>query len=76
MESPLRSSGNAYPSRQRTGLESRDLRGLRIDSRDVCTFVSIAMNAGKRQIVKIIDAAMLSGDDVIDLEWGRVQRAW
>jgi hypothetical protein len=47
---------------------------VRIDSGDVGTFVSVAVNTGQRQIVKVVATAMLSRNDVIDLEWGRMQR--
>ena len=44
------------------------LTGLRIDPREVCAFVQIAINAGKSEIVEIVCSAMYFWNDVLNVE--------
>jgi hypothetical protein len=46
---------------------------LRIDARQVGTFMKIAINTRERQVVEIVSAAMFPGDNMLDVEfsqWG------
>ena len=53
--------------------QTNNLAGVWIDPCDVGPLETIAMDASKREILVIRCAAMLTGDDVIDLERGRVE---
>lgn len=55
----------ALPSRME---KFRDLIRLRINPRQVRSLVEITVNAGQRQIVQIITAAMESRKDVFDVK--------
>ncbi len=48
--------------------EPRDLPGLGINSSEVRALVEIALRAGEREIVGIVSAAVLPGDDVFDVK--------
>jgi len=46
---------------------------LRIDARQVGTFMKIAINTRERQVVEIVSATMFLGDNMLDVEfseWG------
>lgn len=53
--------------------QTNNLAGVWIDPSDVGPLETIAMDASKREILVIRCAAMLTGDDVIDLERGGVE---
>ena len=49
---------------------SHEIR-LRVKAREVWTFVEIAVNAGEREIVGVVTAAMDFGDDMFDVQRGQ-----
>ena len=53
--------------------QTNNLAGVWIDPSDVGPLETIAMDASKREILVIRCAAMLPGDNVIDLERGGVE---
>lgn len=54
--------------------EANDGLGLRIDSGDVWPFMAIAVDAGKGQVVEMFCAAVLFGDDMVNLEGEKLRR--
>ena len=48
--------------------EARDLSRIRINPGKIGALVAIALRAGESQIFQIIGAAMLTGDDVVDMK--------
>jgi hypothetical protein len=44
------------------------LVGCGIDARQIGAFVKVAVNARKSEIVHVIEAAVLLGDDMLDME--------
>ena len=57
-----------FPSVASRMKEPRDLPGLGINSSEVRALVEIALRAGEREIVGIVGAAVLPGDDVFDVK--------
>jgi hypothetical protein len=53
--------------------EANDLATVWVSSCNVGSLESIAVDASKRQILSFDEAAMLSGDHVINLEWCKVE---
>lgn len=60
------------------GMKKRgELTCFRIKTRQIRTFVKVAMMAGQGQVGEIIPATMLAGNDVLDVErnqWGSILR--
>ena len=52
----------------------RHKSGVRVDARQIGAFLQIAVPAGERQIVKLVRPAVLSGNDVLDVERTAVSR--
>ena len=48
--------------------ELGDLARLRVNSRQIGALVQVAIDAGKSKIADFVGAAVLSGDDVLDVE--------
>jgi hypothetical protein len=47
--------------------EFRGLFCVRIDAREVRTFVKIAIHAGERQVVEFVESTMNAGNDMLDV---------
>jgi len=54
--------------------EANNLAGIWIEPRNVGPFGAIAVDASEGKILVFACATMLPSDDVIDLEWSRVER--
>jgi hypothetical protein len=52
------------------------LAGCRIHSRDIRTFVSVAVETRQREVVRHGLSSVLARHDVIELEWRPVQSLW
>ena len=52
--------------------QAKELARLWIEPRNVGPFEAIAMDAGESKILLLIFAAVLAGDDVVDLKWSRM----
>src|SRR5206468_3150017 len=57
-----------FPSVASRMKEPRDLPGLGINPSEVRALMEIALRAGEREIVRIVRAAVLPGDDVFDVK--------
>lgn len=49
-------------------IKRHDLPRLRVDARQVATFVQITLGARQGQIIEVILTAVLTGNDVLDME--------
>ena len=49
--------------------EAADFAAIGVDAGEVRAFVQIAVRAGEGEVVLTGDAAVLSRDDVLDVEW-------
>ncbi len=47
---------------------------VRVDARDVCSFVKVALRAGPGQIAYLVTATVDARDNVVDVEWQAVER--
>jgi len=54
--------------------QTDNISGRGMPSRDVRSFMAIAVETGEREVVGVGCAAMLAGDDVVDVERQRVSR--
>ena len=52
--------------------QANELAGLRIDASNIGPFEAVAMDAGKGEILLVSCAAVLTGNDVIDLKRSRM----
>lgn len=60
-----------------SGIKQADqFTGLGIATGNVRPLIAIAMRARQRQVIQMRLANVLSGDDVIDLEWQRQRELW
>jgi hypothetical protein len=48
--------------------EPDDAPGLRIDPREIRPFVQVAVIAGEGEVIGVVGAAVLPGDDVLDVK--------
>lgn len=62
---PLEVFGPDIPARVK---QPYDLAGTWIDTGEVWAFVSVAVNARKREVFEFGLSTMLAGDDMVDLE--------
>lgn len=51
--------------------QRRDFTADGIDPGQIRAFVEIAIDAGEAEVLQIVPAAVLSGDDVLDMEGGQ-----
>ena len=53
--------------------QRRQLSSRSVSSRDIASFAGIAFETAQCEVTRNRQAAMLSGDNVIDLEWSHIE---